>query len=92
MKIFVYLIMIVSIYSIQYAQTFSLKEREILQLQDQRSLGEGKLIDFLKGKNVRLRYRAAIALANIQDTSTIGALAMTMKDRNKEVRRAAAFA
>ncbi len=92
MKILIWLILTVGLYSIPLAQPISLKEREILQLQDQRSLGEGKLVSYLTDKNVRLRYRAAIALANIQDTSTVEALMMSLTDRDKRVRAASAFA
>jgi cyclophilin family peptidyl-prolyl cis-trans isomerase/HEAT repeat protein len=86
------LALIVGVYSIQFAQFISPKEREILQLQDQRSLGEGKLVSYLRDGNERLRYRAAIALANIQNPATIETLAISMKDPSNKVRAAAAFA
>ncbi|MGD0589958.1 MAG: peptidylprolyl isomerase [Bacteroidota bacterium] len=84
--------LIVGVYSIQFAQVISPEEREILQLQDQRSLGEGKLLSYLRDKDEMLRYRAAIALANIQNPATIEALAISMKDPMSKVRAAAAFA
>jgi cyclophilin family peptidyl-prolyl cis-trans isomerase/HEAT repeat protein len=78
--------------SIHYSQPSSNKQREILILQDQRSLGEGKLYTFLKDKDAEIRYRAAVALANIQDSSSIDALAESLTDQNSKVRTASAFA
>jgi peptidylprolyl isomerase len=74
------------------AQQLSNEEREILTLQDQRSLGDGKLVSFLKHADEGLRYHAARALANIQDSSTVGALLPLLKDSIPRVRAAAAFA
>jgi cyclophilin family peptidyl-prolyl cis-trans isomerase len=91
-KILALIIFITDFYTLQYAQPISLNEREVLQLQDQRSLGGGKLISTLKDQNVQLRYRAAIALANIQDSSTVEALAVSLNDSNKNVRAASALA
>ena len=68
------------------------QEKEILTLQDQRSLGDGKLLAYLNDANAQLRYRALIALANIQDTSTAGAVASGLNDPDAKVRTAAAFA
>jgi len=39
-------------------QTWSDSEREILVLQDQRNLGNGKLLSFLSNPDPQLRYRA----------------------------------
>jgi cyclophilin family peptidyl-prolyl cis-trans isomerase/HEAT repeat protein len=85
-------ILVTCFYSFQYAQLISPNEREILQLQDQRSLGEGKLVSYLKDQNVQLRYRAANALANLQDSSTVEELAISLKDSDKDVRAASALA
>ncbi len=92
MKTIVLIILVICSCSLQYAQPVSPGEREILQLQDQRSLGNGKLISFLKNQNVQLRYRAAIALANLQDSSTVEPLAISLKDNDKNVRAASALA
>ena len=92
MKKLALIILVVSSYSLQYAQPISPSEREILQLQDQRSLGNGKLISYLKDQNVQVRYRAAIALANLQDSSTVKELTISLKDSDKDVRAASAFA
>jgi cyclophilin family peptidyl-prolyl cis-trans isomerase/HEAT repeat protein len=92
MRTILCLALMVVVYSIQFAQVISPKEREILQLQDQRSLGDGKLVSYLRDSDARLRYRAAIALANIQNPATIEALTISMKDHSTKVREAAAFA
>ena len=92
MKKLALIILAVCNYSLQYAQPISPGEREILQLQDQRSLGNGKLVSYLKDQDGQLRYRAAIALANLQDSSTVGELAISMKNSNKDVRAASALA
>ena len=92
MKKLIVVIFVACIYSIQFAQPISPSEREILQLQDQRSLGNGKLVSYLTNHDVRLRCRAAIALANLQDSSTVEALALSLKDTDKDVRAASALA
>ena len=92
LKIKFSIILFLVIYSIQFVQQISLKEREILQLQDQRSLSNGKLVSYLKDNDARLRYRAAIALANIQDSSVVEALVISLKDNDVIVREASAFA
>lgn len=92
MKKLVMIILIVCSYSLQFAQPISPNEREILQLQDQRSLGNGKLVGYLKDHNAQLRYSAAIALANIQDSSAVEALAISLKDSANTVREASALA
>ena len=92
MKKLALIILVIGFYSLHDAKPISPKERDILQLQDQRSLGGGKLVSYLKDQDVRLRYRAAIALANLQDSTTVEALAMSLKDTAQEVRAAAALA
>jgi cyclophilin family peptidyl-prolyl cis-trans isomerase/HEAT repeat protein len=79
-------------YQISPAQRIPSEVREILTLQDQRSLGGGRLLSYLRSPDANLRYRAAIALANLQDTSTIGAVAPLLEDPEPTVRAAAAFA
>lgn len=75
-----------------FGQKLSDPEREILTLQDQRSLGSGKLISYLANPDAQLRFRALIALANIQDTSTSASVASMLNDAEPRVRAAAAFA
>jgi len=78
--------------SVVRPQTMSKEQREILELQDSRSLGNGKLVSYLQSKDKYLRYRAAIALGNIQDTSTVAPLVPLLQDEDLQVRAAAAFA
>jgi cyclophilin family peptidyl-prolyl cis-trans isomerase/HEAT repeat protein len=73
-------------------QKLSDSEREILMLQDQRSLGDGRLLSYLSNPDSHLRFRALIALANIQDISTDSAVAVCLSDPVPHVREAAAFA
>ncbi len=74
------------------AQKLSDAEKEILMLQDQRSLGNGSLTAYLANQNPRLRSRALLALANIQDTTTVSSVASLLNDPDANVRAAAAFA
>ena len=73
-------------------QTIPPEVREILTLQDQRSLGGGRLLSYLRSPDANLRYRSAIALANLQDSSTISPLTPLLQDPSPNVRAAAAFA
>lgn len=73
-------------------QKLSDAEREILTLQDQRSLGGGKLISYFASPDAQLRFRALIALANVQDTSASAGIASMLNDPDPRVRAAAAFA
>ena len=73
-------------------QKLSDAEKEILMLQDQRSLGNGKLIAYLGHRNPQLRSRALLALANIQDTTTASSVASLLNDTDATVRASAAFA
>lgn len=75
-----------------FSQKLSQDEREILTLQDQRSLGNGKLLSYLSNKETNLRYRAALALADLQDSSTITPLLPLLNDNEPKVRAVAAFA
>jgi cyclophilin family peptidyl-prolyl cis-trans isomerase/HEAT repeat protein len=78
--------------SLLFAQKLSEAEREILTLQDQRSLGNGALMTYLANNNPQLRSRALIALANIQDTTTIPQVVALLNDPDGNVRGASAFA
>ncbi len=73
-------------------QRLSDPEREILRFQDQRSLGEGKLISYIANPYPLLRFRALIALANIQDTTTSASVSSMLNDPEPRVRAATAFA
>ncbi len=74
------------------AQSLSRDQKDILELQDNRSLGDGRLIAYLQNKQKDLRYRALIALANIQDTSTVTDVIPLLQDEDVQIRAAAAFA
>jgi peptidylprolyl isomerase len=74
------------------AQEKSDAQREILYLRDQRSLGDGKLVAYLLHKNANVRSQAALALGNLQDTSTVLSLANSLHDASPNVRASAAFA
>ncbi len=87
-----YLLFAALLSSQAFAQKLSEDEKSILVLQDQRSLGNGKLVAFLGHSNPKLRYRAVLACANIQDSTTLEPLIPLLKDQEKNVRAAAAFA
>jgi len=75
-----------------FSQRLSRDEREILWHQDQRSVSDSVLYRYLADKSSSLRGRAALALANIQDTSSIPFLIPLLDDRSASVRAKAAFA
>jgi cyclophilin family peptidyl-prolyl cis-trans isomerase len=77
---------------LSFAQKIPPEVREILTFQDQRSLGDGRLLSYLTSADANLRYRAAVALANLQDSTTIAALMPLLDDSEPNVRAAAAFA
>jgi len=87
-----YLIVLMTFPVFLLGQKLTEAEKEILTLQDQRSLAGGKLIAYLDNTDSMLRFRALIALANIQDTSTSLSVASKLNDREARVRAAAAFA
>ncbi len=64
----------------------------ISELQNSRSLADGKLYRFLRSPDPSVRSRAAVALANIQDSSSIQFLLPLLKDSIPSVRRSTAFA
>lgn len=74
------------------AQPIPEVQRQIWMLQDQRSLGDGKLVSFLASPEENVRSMAAMALANIQDSTTITALVPLLSDPAPNIRRTAAFA
>ncbi len=92
MKVIQILLVLIMVPLLALGQKLSDQEKEILTLQDQRSLGDGKLLAYLSDANPHLRARALVALANIQDTSTAGVAASMLNDPDAKVRTAAAFA
>ncbi len=78
-------------------QTACVTKREssketIAHLEYHRSLGDGALLGYLQHQDPEIRARSAMALARIQDPSTIGALSAALSDAEPSVRNAAAFA
>jgi peptidylprolyl isomerase len=64
----------------------------IAELQNSRSLVDGKLYGYLHSSNPSVRSRAVVALANIQDSSSIQFLLPLLNDSNPAVCRSTAFA
>jgi peptidylprolyl isomerase len=64
----------------------------IAELQNSRSLVDGKLHNYLHSSNPSVRSRAVVALANIQDSSSIQFLLPLLSDSIPSVRRSTAFA
>lgn len=95
MKNFLFLFLSLILFSnFSIAQNFSPEEKEILILQDSRTLGENdKLLDYLKSENTNIVSRALFALANIQDSSTVDEIGMMLLTHpDKSVKYMAAFA
>lgn len=80
--------------NISLSQDFSPEEKEILLLQDSRTLGENdKLLTYLKSDDEKIVSRAIFALANIQDSSTADELGIiVMQSPNASLRYMAAYA
>ncbi len=80
--------------NIAFAQNFSPEEKEILLLQDSRTLGENdKLLTYLKSDNKDIVNRALFALANLQDSSTVDEIGMVLLENpTPEVKYMAAYA
>ncbi len=77
-----------------YAQYYSKEIREILTLQDTRSLGENnRLLDYLGSDDKNVVERALIALANIADTNSIDKIGeVLLNSKETSVRILASFA
>jgi len=76
------------------AEEYLTERATILMLEDQRSLGDGKLVKLLRDhENPSVRQRAALALARIQDKETAPDLISALQtDLEENVKRDAAFA
>lgn len=85
---------VISFTNIVLSQNYSPEEKEILLLQDSRSLGENdKLLSFLKSDNSDVVSRAIFALANIQDSSTADEIStVLLTNQNEYIRFLAAYA
>ena len=77
-----------------YSQYYSKEIREILTLQDTRTLGENnKLLDYLNSSDSEIVVKALIALANIADTSAIDRIGELLLSRKEtHIRTNATFA
>ena len=64
----------------------------IAELQNSRSLADGDLYHYLLSSNPSERSHAAVALANIQDSSSMQFLFPLLNDSDPAVRRSTAFA
>jgi hypothetical protein len=76
-----------------FSQNYSPEEKEILLLQDSRTLGENdKLLSFLKSDNADVVSRAIFALANIQDSSAADEIStVLLTNQNEYIRFLAAY-
>lgn len=75
------------------ASLYASDEARILMLEDQRSLGDSVLVNFLTSSaDPQIRARAALALGRIGDKSVVPALTSGLQDSSEDVRRLAAFA
>ncbi len=68
------------------------KVREILQIQDRRTIHRDKLLAYLSDPDPVVRMRSAVAYANLQDTTVIPSLETLLWDPDPSVESAAAFA
>lgn len=65
---------------------------EVAQLQNSRSVSDGRLYRYLDSSDPGVRARTVIALANIQDTASIARLLPLLTDADPIVRRNCSFA
>jgi peptidylprolyl isomerase len=87
-KVFIVIVFIASLRNTASAQPID----EIAALQNSRSLADGNLYQFLHSPVASERARAAIALGNIQDTTSLHSLLPLLNDSSSSVRRDVAFA
>jgi len=75
-----------------YAQSITSEEREIIEIQNSREMGNQKLLSYLTHPNEKIRCRALVAIANIEDTTAIRNVMERLSDEKPEVRAMAIFA
>lgn len=75
-----------------FSQALTAEEREIIQIQDRRIVGSEKIAAYLSHSDERVRTRALLAIANIEDTSAVQKAVAALNDPIPKVRSAAAFA
>jgi len=67
------------------------KLARLMKLEDERSLGEGEIVERLSDRAPRVRRRAALALGRIGEPETAAPLAALLRDPEPAVRAMAAF-
>jgi peptidylprolyl isomerase len=87
-KVFIVIVLAAGLRNAAAAQPID----EIAALQNSRSLADGKLDQFLHSPVASERARAAIALGNLQDTTSLPSLLPLLNDSSFSVRRDVAFA
>lgn len=71
--------------SFLFSQKLSVQDRDILKLQDERTLGgDDILINYLQSPENEIRFRALYALANIADSNTVNMTAGFLPELSKE--------
>ena len=70
--IIVFILILILNYSVTFSQMLSAEEREILALQDERTLGNNdKLTEYLESADIKIKLKTLNALANISDTASV---------------------
>ncbi len=79
------------LFSFGNAQTLKSEEKEILHLQNQRVVGNTQLHRYLHHNDEQVRWRALIAIANIEDTTALDEVYRCLMDEKEHIRATAAF-
>ncbi len=76
------------------SQPFSKEEKEIIELQDARTLGKDKnLLNYLHANELNLLTRSLLALANIADSNSVDSIGVFMyNNKEEDMQKLAAFA
>jgi len=93
-KVLIFLLFVFFISSNIFSQILTDDEKDILMLQDKRTLGENnKLLNYLNSKEEKVVIKALYAIANIADENTVEKTGdILLKNSNDKIRSAAAFA
>ncbi len=93
-KVLISLLFFLFISSNAFPQVLSDDEKDILMLQDKRTLGENnKLLNYLNSKEEKVVIKALYAIANIADENTVEKTGeILLKNSTPQIRSAAAFA
>lgn len=92
MKKIILILLLIPVFA--FGQKFTDKEKEIILLQDSRSLGKDNvLIKYITVSDEKTAIRALTALANIGDSTTVKDIGkVLLKSQNASIRATAAFA